>query len=83
MRKEDGGNAKVEDTLDFLIIEFNKDARKIVVSHTATFEETEDKPRNKKSSASVQKVNDSAEKSTLGDLDALAELKEKMDKGGK
>ncbi len=84
MRKTDGGNAKVEETLDFVVIEFNKDARKIVVSHTATFEETEDKPRSKKSSsASVKQVNESAEKSTLGDLDALAELKEKMEKGEK
>ena len=84
MRKTDGGNAKVEETLDFVVIEFNKDARKIVVSHTATFEETEDKPRSKKSSsASVKQVNESAEKSTLGDLDALAELKQKMEKGEK
>ncbi len=82
MRKEDGSNAKVEEALDFVVIEFNKDARKIVVSHTATFEETEDKPRSKKSSsASVKQVNESAEKSTLGDLDALAALKQKMEKG--
>jgi small subunit ribosomal protein S1 len=84
MRKADGGNAKVEETLDFVVIEFNKDARKIVVSHTATFEETEDKPRSKKSSSSsVKQVNESAEKSTLGDLDALAALKQKMEKGEK
>ncbi len=78
MRKEDGSNAKVEDALDFVIIEFNKDARKIVVSHTATFEEVSDKPK-KNTSASVKQVNQSAEKSTLGDLDALAALKQKMD----
>ena len=82
MRKEDGSNAKVEDALDFIIIEFNKDQRKIVVSHTGTFEEMQDKPK-KSSSSVVKQVNQSAEKSTLGDLDALATLKEKMDGGDK
>lgn len=91
MRKEDGSNAKVEETLDFMVIEFNKDARKIVVSHTRTFEEGDDRPSGKtksnatsggnSSAAAVKAVNQSNEKSTLGDLDALAELKEKMEKG--
>ncbi|XOV68142.1 MAG: 30S ribosomal protein S1 [Fluviicola sp.] len=85
MRKEDGSNAKVDETLNFVIIEFNKDARKIVVSHTRTFEEGEDHKPSKKgggsSSAAVKNVNQSAAKSTMGDLDALAALKEKMDKG--
>src|SRR5690554_2644175 len=39
MRTEDGSNAKVEEQLDFKVIEFNKDAKKIVVSHLRTFEE--------------------------------------------
>jgi small subunit ribosomal protein S1 len=88
MRKEDGSNAKVEETLDFVVIEFNKDARKIVVSHTRTFEEGDDSRPAKKggnkggSSAAVKQVNANAEKSTLGDLDALTELKKKME-GGK
>jgi small subunit ribosomal protein S1 len=90
LRKEDGTNAKVEETLDFKVIEFNKEAKKIVVSHTRTFEEGEDKPTSKgdkKGSAgssttqAVKAINQNNEKSTLGDLDALAELKEKMDKG--
>ncbi len=89
LRKEDGTNAKVEETLDFKVIEFNKDAKKIVVSHTRTFEEGDDKPSTKSggkksggsSSAAVNAINQNNEKSTLGDLDALAELKEKMDKG--
>lgn len=86
MRKEDGSNAKVDETLDFMIIEFNKDARKIVVSHTRTFEEGEDlKPKKGggSTSAAVKQVNQSAEKSTLGDLDALADLKAKMEGGEK
>ena len=85
MRKEDGSNAKVEETLDFVVIEFNKDARKIVVSHTRTFEEGDDskpaKKGGKSTSAAVKQVNQSAEKSTLGDLDALTELKKKMEEG--
>jgi small subunit ribosomal protein S1 len=84
MRKEDGSNAKVDDVLDFMVIEFNKDSRKIVVSHTRTFEEGDDAKPTKSSgssSPSVKQINQSNEKSTLGDLDALAELKEKMDKG--
>lgn len=87
MRKEDGSNAKVDETLNFVVIEFNKEARKIVLSHTRTFEEGEDeKPTSKGKkgnvSSAVKSVNQNSEKSTLGDLDALAELKEKMNKGG-
>jgi len=88
LKKEDGSQAKVEETLDFKVIEFNKDAKKIVVSHTRLFEEGTDKPaaakKGSKASASdnaVKAVNQASEKSTLGDIDALAELKEKMDKG--
>jgi small subunit ribosomal protein S1 len=92
LRKEDGTNAKVEETLDFKVIEFNKDAKKIVVSHTRTFEEGEDKPSasakggakkaaGSSTSQQVKAINQNTEKSTLGDLDALAELKEKMEKG--
>lgn len=94
LRKEDGSNAKVEETLDFKVIEFNKEAKKIVVSHTRTFEEgTDEKPAKavggKKgatgggsaTSQAVKAINQSNEKSTLGDLDALAALKEKMEGG--
>tara|TARA_B110000305_G_scaffold197918_1_gene223784 strand:+ start:3186 stop:4985 length:1800 start_codon:yes stop_codon:yes gene_type:complete len=95
MRKEDGSNAQVEETIEFEIIEFNKDARKIVVSHTKTFEDIEDNrpakgtgAKSKSSSTSgssansaIKKVNVNVEKSTLGDLDALTQLKNKMEKG--
>jgi small subunit ribosomal protein S1 len=90
LKKADGSNAKVEEVLDFKVIEFNKDAKKIVVSHSRTFEEGEDKPSaskgGKKSAGSatdqaVKAINQSSEKSTLGDLDALSALKEKMEKG--
>tara|TARA_R110002072_G_scaffold302577_2_gene486403 strand:- start:7409 stop:9196 length:1788 start_codon:yes stop_codon:yes gene_type:complete len=90
MRKEDGSNAQVEETLSFEIIEFNKDARKIVVSHTKTFEDIEDNRPSKSGSSTskakpaggssaVKKVNQASEKSTLGDLDALTQLKNKME----
>jgi small subunit ribosomal protein S1 len=90
LRKEDGSNAKTEEVLDFKVIEFNKDAKKIVVSHTRMFEEGEDKPTaagkagkkgGSNTSQAVKAINQNTEKSTLGDLDALAELKEKMEKG--
>ena len=91
LRKEDGSNAKVEETLDFKVIEFNKDAKKIVLSHTRLFEEGDDKPTTpskggkkpagNSTDQAVKAINQSAEKSTLGDLDALAELKEKMERG--
>jgi small subunit ribosomal protein S1 len=92
LRKADGSNAEMDETLEFKVIEFNKDAKKIVVSHLRTFEEGEDKPTIKttkpaKSSgaksggnsavAAVNKSNN--EKSTLGDLDALAALKSEME----
>jgi len=91
LRKEDGSNAKVDETLDFKVIEFNKEGKKIVVSHTRTFEEGEDKattaPKASKKAAgnstaqAVKNINQNTEKSTLGDLDALSALKAKMDKG--
>lgn len=95
LRKADGSNAKVEETLDFVVIEFNKDAKKIVLSHTRTFDDTQEAPApaakpakgTKKASTgsntdeAVKAINKGNEKSTLGDLDALAGLKEKMDKG--
>ncbi len=86
LKKEDDTLAKLDDTLNFKVIEFNKDARKIVVSHTQTFNETvQTKQQTKKSSSkkAVKSVNQNNEKSTLGDIDALAALKEKMDKGDK
>ena len=87
MRKEDGTNAAENDKLEFKVIEFNKDAKKIVVSHTRTFEEGEDKPTTKKKSSgkgkggskAVEQLNKSNEKSTLGDLDALSALKSEME----
>lgn len=75
LEKEDGKKLKKGDTADFKVIEFNKEFKRVVVSHTAIFREEEE--RNVK--AAAKKSATQAEKTTLGDLDALAALKEKMD----
>jgi len=85
LKKANGNNAGIEETLDFKVIEFNRDARKIVVSHIRIHEEyvepaASSRPSRKSSSNNLNAINKNAEKSTLGDLDALAELKEKMNK---
>jgi small subunit ribosomal protein S1 len=86
LEKADGSSVEVGEALDFKVTEFSKDDKRIVLSHTATFrEEVKAAPAPKK----AKKKEDApasaapAEKSTLGDLDALAELKEKMEGGKK
>ncbi|SFW54002.1 small subunit ribosomal protein S1 [Sinomicrobium oceani] len=76
LEKEDGKKLKKGETAEFKVIEFNKEFKRVVASHTAIFKEQEEK--NMKSAN-----NTNVEKTTLGDLDALAELKEKMDKESK
>jgi len=78
LEKEDGTKLDKGDTAEFKVIEFNKDFRKIVVSHTAIFKEEEQKNIKK-----ANKKADNAEKSTLGDLSVLADLKAEMEKKGK
>ena len=91
--KEDGTQAQLDEKLDFKIVEFNKDSKRILVSHSRTFEEeqpdsqTESKrrtggrkgSRKKDDSVAVAPVSSSVEKSTLGDIEELAALKEKLD----
>lgn len=79
LEKEDGSKLEKGDTAEFKVIEFNKDFRKIVVSHTAIFKEEEQK--NLKNANT--KSSENSEKSTLGDISALADLKEQMVKKGK
>jgi small subunit ribosomal protein S1 len=91
LKKADGSTAKVEETLDFTVLEFNKNQRKISVSHTGTWKEEEAgaeapkkaaRPKKEggvESSSAVKAVNAQVEKSTLGDLDVLANLKDKME----
>ncbi len=76
LEKEDGKKLKKGEAVDFKIIEFNKEFKRVVASHTAIFRDEE--ARNVRSAK--KKMSNNVEKTTLGDLDALAELKEKMDK---
>jgi len=79
MEKEDGSKLAKGDTVDFKVLEFNKEYRRLVISHTAMFRAQEEKVVK----ATKKKMEDNIEKSTLGDISALAELKSKMEKGGK
>lgn len=77
MEKEDGSKVVKGDTVDFKILEFNKEYRRLVVSHTAIF-----KAQETKNIKSVQKKQESAEKTTIGEANsALADLKKKMESG--
>ncbi|MDH3321502.1 MAG: 30S ribosomal protein S1 [Flavobacteriaceae bacterium] len=76
MDKEDKSKITKGETVDFKVLEFNKEYRRLVVSHSAIFKAQEEK--NIKTAKSKA---DNAEKSTLGDLDVLADLKKKMDSG--
>ena len=80
LEKEDGKKLKKGESADFKIIEFNKEFKRVVASHTAIFKEEEEK--NVKAAA-VSTSSTQVEKSTLGDFDVLQELKDKMEKGGK
>jgi small subunit ribosomal protein S1 len=83
LEKEDGSKIKKGDSADFKVIEFNKEFKRVVVSHTGIFKDEEKKNvREQTSNASANKSSGSSqneEKSTLGDLDVLAELKKKME----
>ncbi|GJM60169.1 MULTISPECIES: 30S ribosomal protein S1 [Persicobacter] len=84
--KEDETNLEAGETAKFVVVEFSKDEKRIVLSHTATFKEVAAEapkkaaPSKKKSPAAASNAN--VEKDTMGDLDALAALKKKME-GGK
>jgi small subunit ribosomal protein S1 len=75
MEKEDGSKLEKGDTVDFKVLEFNKDYRRLVVSHTSIFKTQEEKIVK----ATKKRIEDNVEKSTLGDISALADLKDKMD----
>lgn len=88
--KEDGSHAKVDEKLNFKVIEFNKDAKRIILSHSRTFE---DEVRAEKAAAATERKSNkraprkaeeapvaapAIEKTTLGDLEALAALRDKL-----
>jgi len=78
LEKEDGTKLNKGETLKFIVLEFSKEYRRVVVSHTSIFKEQE----RKNIKAQVNKSAD-AEKTTLGDIGGLAALKEKMEAGAK
>jgi small subunit ribosomal protein S1 len=89
LTKEDGTVAKEHETLDFKVIEFNKENRRIVVSHTRIFDEKAQEAKKAESgerekeagttAKAVKKIKDNQEKSTLGDIASLAALKTSLE----
>lgn len=88
--KEDGGHAKIEEKLNFKVIEFSKEGKKIFVSHSRIHEDikrAEDQEKKKSeekekavTQKAVKKIKDKIEKTTLGDITDLAAIKSEMEK---
>lgn len=85
--KQDGSHAKVDEKLDFKVIEFNKDNRRIILSHSRIFEDEQKAEKNeqRKAKRAQRKAEEAPatpattiEKTTFGDLEALAALKEQL-----
>ena len=94
--KEDGTQAQLNEKLPFKVIEFNKDSKRIILSHSRIHEDAqraeaketakkskEAKKSNKKEKEEVPVIQNQAASTTLGDIDALAALKAQMEKGDK
>ena len=88
LTKEDGSKAAEGETLPFKVIEFNKDSKRIILSHSRTFEDpqreaarAERKARAPKKADDSVKIQNQAATNSLGDNDALAALKAQMEKG--
>ncbi len=88
--KEDKSQAKVDEVLDFMVVDFSKEAKKIHLSHSKLWQvskDDEDKQKEdeaRKQAKEIAKVNESnVEKATLGDLNILQSLKEDLEKEGK
>ena len=84
--KQDGTQAALGETLPFKVIEFNKDSKRIILSHSRTFEDAQrdEKKAAKKARAKKEdtvKIENQPAATTLGDIDVLAQLKAKMENG--
>jgi small subunit ribosomal protein S1 len=86
LTKEDGSPVKTEDKLPFKVIEFSKSAKRIILSHSRVWEDVKraeeketKKAQTKQAVKAVKSVNDSAEKTTLGDISELAALRTQME----
>jgi small subunit ribosomal protein S1 len=85
--KEDGSQAQVDEKLEFKVIEFNKEAKRIILSHSRIFEDTQkasttedgEKRKKKTTKKSEAVTNSGMEKTTLGDIEELAALKDQLD----
>ncbi len=88
--KEDKSKARQGETLDFKVIEFSKENKKIIVSHSRIHQdniegervksENEEAKKERATKKTVKKINEALEKTTLGDLSVLASLKEEIEK---
>ena len=90
LEKEDGSLADVGEVLEFKVLEFSKEEKRIILSHAAVYKAPEEpakkpapKKQTKKNTVSIDKINKDVEKSTLGDLEALSALKAQMQEGEK
>lgn len=88
--KEDGTPAKVEDKMEFKVIEFNKSSKRIILSHSRIFEDAkkgdevvEKKSKGTTTQKAVKKLKDNLEKTTLGDISELAALKTELEENQK
>ena len=82
--KEDGKPATAGETLPFKVVELRRSTRRIILSHLRTYADVKEKAaasEAENTKKAVKKVNSNVEKTTLGDIDALAALKEKLEKG--
>jgi small subunit ribosomal protein S1 len=89
LAKEDGKQVQAEETAQFMVIEFDRNEKRIVVSHARIWEQNiqeekevakkEAKDETEKTKKAVKTIQSKVEKSTLGDLGALAEIKAKLD----
>ncbi len=86
LSKENGATAKTDEKLEVKVIEFSKENRKIIVSHTRLFEDAKNVAKSETSekaedstTKSIKKVKESVEKSTLGDLGVLSALKSELE----
>jgi len=84
--KEDGSNAKVDEKLEFKVIEFSKSAKKIILSHSRIFEDekkeeaaADKKQKTTANKKAVKKLKANLEVTTLGDITELATLKSEME----
>ena len=82
--KEDGKQAVAGETLPFKVLELRRSTRRILLSHVRTYAEAKERAvaaETDNTKKAVKKINSNIEKTTLGDIDALAALKDKLEKG--